>query len=79
MDIKINNKDVYISVHAIKRPRERDVVYPDQVYNVLMTGKIKKFAKNHIKIIKKFNKGSIICIGEDLGECIIIKTIQRGK
>jgi len=40
---------------------------------VLNTGKIKTFGKNGIKIIGR----SIICIGEDLGQVIIIKTIER--
>jgi len=50
-----------------------------QVYNVLKTGRIEKFGKNGLKFIKKSKTGSIICIGEDKGRCIIIKTVERGN
>lgn len=79
-DLYIEGKQVVISVHAIKRAREREIAYPDQVYNTLKTGKIQRFGKNHLKIISKSKKeGSIICVGEDLGQAIIIKTIERGN
>lgn len=77
--IYFQGKPIVIKVHAIKRAREREIAFPDQVYHVLQTGKVKKFGKHGIKFIKK-NKGtSIICVGEDLGYCIIIKTIERGN
>ena len=78
-DIYFQRKLIIIKVHAIKRARQRDIAYPDQVYNVLQTGKVKRFGKNMIKFVKKGKKGSIICIGEDLGYAIIIKTIERGN
>ena len=40
----------------------------------------KRFGKNGVKFIgKRSKKGSVICIGEDLGYAIIIKTIERGN
>lgn len=78
-DIYIDGKLVWVSVHAIKQARSRQIAFPDQVYEVLKTGKIKRFGKNHLKIMKKSNKGSIICIGIDVGDQIIIKTIERGN
>ena len=78
-DIFIDGKPVWISVHAIKQARKRNVAYPDQVYYVLKTGKIERFGKKYLKIIKKSKKGSIICIGEDVNNLIIIKTIERGN
>ena len=78
-EVYFEDKQIFIKTHAIKRAREREIVYPDQVYNVLKTGKIKKFGKNYIKFVKKSKKGSIICVGEDIGDIIIIKTIERGN
>ncbi|MFH1209757.1 MAG: DUF4258 domain-containing protein [archaeon] len=72
-------KQIVIKTHAIKRARERNIAYPDQVYNVLKTGKVKRFGKQGIKFIKKSKDGSIICVGVDLGQYIIIKTIERGN
>ena len=78
-DIYFQGKQIIIKVHAVKRAREREIAFPDQVYDVLQTGKVKRFGKHGIKFIKKSKEGSIICIGEDLGYCIIIKTIERGN
>lgn len=78
-EIYFQGKPIFVTVHAIKRARQRDIAYPDYVYKVLKTGEIKKFGKNRIKFIKKSKSGSIICIGEDIGQVIIIKTIERGN
>lgn len=72
-------KEVFITSHAVKRAREREIAYPDQVYEVLLTGKVQTFGKNGLKVVKTGKNGSIICIGEDVGESIIIKTIERGN
>ena len=77
--IYFQDKPVVIKVHAIKRARERQIAYPDQVYDVLQSGKAKRFGKNGIKFVKRSKDGSIICLGEDLGHCVIIKTIERGN
>jgi hypothetical protein len=76
-DIYFQGKLIVIKVHAVKRARE--IAFPDQVYDVLRTGKVKTFGKQGIKFIKKGKKGTIICVGEDIGYCIIIKTIERGN
>ena len=78
-DIYFEGKPVIIKVHAIKRARRREIAFPDQVYDTIQTGKVKRFGKNYIKFIKKGKKGSIICVGEDLGHAVIIKTIERGN
>ena len=78
-DVYFEGKPVIIKVHAIKRAREREIAYPDHVYGVLKTGKVKRFGKHGIKFISKSKKGSIICVGEDIGYAIIIKTIERGN
>ena len=78
-DIYFQGKLVLIKTHAVKRALEKGIAYPDQVYQVLKQGKVKRFGKNRLKFMKMSEKGSIICIGEDLGEIIIIKTIERGN
>ena len=78
-ELYYDNKQIFITTHAIKRARKRNIAYPDQVYNVLKSGKVLKFGKNLLKFIKNTKQGSIICIGEDLGNSIIIKTIERGN
>ena len=78
-DVYFQGKPIVIKVHAIKRAREREIAFPDQVYNAIQTGKVKRFGKHGIKFIKRSKEGSIICVGEDLGYCIMIKTIERGN
>ena len=78
-DLYVNGKQVIITVHAIKRAREREIAFPDQVYDVLKTGKIQRFGKNLLKFVKRTKDGSTICVGEDIGQTIIIKTIERGN
>ena len=78
-DIHFQGKPIVITVHAVKRAREREIAFPDQVYDVLQTGKVKRFGKHGIKFVKRGKESSIICVGEDLGHCIIIKTIERGN
>lgn len=77
--IYFQGKPIIIKVHAVKRAREREIAFPDQVHDVLQTGKTKRFGKHGIKFIKRGKEGSIICVGEDLGCCVIIKTIERGN
>ena len=78
-DVYFRGKPIFIKVHVIKRARERKIAFPDEVYAVLQTGKVKRYGKHGIKFVKRGKKGSIICVGEDLGYCIIIKTIERGN
>ena len=78
-DIFFNGKPVIITVHAIKRARERDIAFPDQVYNTLRNGKVRRFAKNGVKFIMRSKTGTIICVGEDIGHAIMIKTVERGN
>ena len=70
---------IIIKVHAIKRARERGIAFPDHVYSTLKTGKVKRYGKRSIKFVGKTKKGSIICVGEEIGQAIIIKTIERGN
>ncbi len=78
-EIYFQNKPIIIKVHAIKRAREKGIAFPDHIYQMLKTGKVERYGKNFIKFIKRSEKGSIICVGEDIGHAIIIKTIERGN
>ncbi len=55
-DIYFEGKPIIIKVHAVKRARQRNIAYPDQVYNVLNTGKIKRFGKNGLNLLKNLKK-----------------------
>ena len=77
--VYFEGKPIFISIHAVKRAIERQIAYPDHVYTVLKTGRVERFGKHGIKFISKSKKGAVICIGEELGETIIIKTIERGN
>ena len=74
----IDNKEVLIKTHAVKRARQRNI-FPSMVYATLNGGEIKRFGKNLLKISKRYKKGKVICIGEDIGSYIIIKTIEWGN
>ncbi|MBI1970174.1 hypothetical protein HYS47_00350 [Candidatus Woesearchaeota archaeon] len=78
-ELYFEGKPIVIKVHAIKRARDHEIAFPDQVYTTIRTGKVVRFGKNYIKFIKRSKVGSIICIAEDLGEVIIIKTVERGN
>ena len=75
-DIYFKGKLIIIKVHAIARAREREAAYPDKVYDALQTGKVKRVGKRVVKFVKRGEKGSIICVGEDLGHCIIIERVD---
>jgi hypothetical protein len=75
----VQNKKVWISVHAITQARKRRIAFPDQVYDAIKSGKVARFGKHGIKFIKRGRKSSIVCIGEDLGPTIVIKTVARGN
>ncbi len=72
------NREIWIKSHAIKRARQRNID-PLMIRATIKGGKIKKFGKDYIKFFKKYKKGIVICIGEDIGSCIIIKTIEWGN
>jgi hypothetical protein len=75
----IHNRDVWFSTHAIKQAVAKKIDYPDRVFSAVCSGKMRRFGKNHVKFIKKSEKGSIICVGIDTGQAIVIKTIEKGN
>ena len=72
-------RKVWISVHAVKRARQREIIYPDMVYATINGGRIKRFGKNMIKFIKRYKRGTVICVGEIVGDSVIIKTVEWGN
>ncbi|MDD9953955.1 MAG: hypothetical protein OXR66_06480 [Candidatus Woesearchaeota archaeon] len=68
-----NEKPVYVTTHAVKQARKRHIAFPDQVYTTVQTGNVRKFGRRNVKFIGK----RIICIGEDVGHAIVIKTVER--
>ena len=79
-EVYLQGKPIIIMVHAIKRARQREISYPDHIFSVIKTGKVIRFGKKGIKFVGRSKKaGSVICVGEDVGHAIIIKTIERGN
>ena len=70
---RVFNKPVFITRHAIIRARERDIAFPDQIYNTINTGKVKRIAKQGLRIVGK----KIICVGIEKEEAVIIKTVEK--
>lgn len=70
-------KPILIRAHAIKRARQRQIAFPDQVYAVIKTGKLVRFGRRGVRFVKRGRRGSIICVGEEFADCIVIKTIER--
>lgn len=79
MSLIFQHKQVWVTTHAIKRARERDIIYPDMVYATILGGKVTRFGKNLLKFQKRYKHGSVMCIGEDIGHAIIIKTVEWGN
>ena len=79
MSIFFQNRPVWIKVHTIKQARRRDIIFPDMVYATILGGKVQRFGKNYLKFRKKYKRGTVICVGEDVGHAIIIKTVEWGN
>ncbi len=72
-------KPVWVKTHAIKRARQRNIIFPDMVYATISGGKVIRFGKNYLKFIRRYKRGTVICVGEDVGHAIIIKTVEWGN
>lgn len=75
--MEFQGKVIIISNHATCRAHEREVTLPEQVYQVICTGKMKRLGKHILKFVKQAQGGSIICICEEVGNKIVVKTIER--
>lgn len=74
----LRGKEIWIKPHAIKRARQRKID-PRMIEATIKGGNIKEFGKHYIKFSKRYKRGTVICLGEDLGQNIIIKTIEWGN
>ena len=79
MRIYFCDREIIIKMHVLKRAVERKMTVPEDILSTVKTGRIKRFGNNLIKFSKDAKEGTIICIGEEVGNCLIIKTIERGN
>ena len=66
------HKPIRMSRHAMIQADERGIGFPEQVCAVLQSGKIERFGKRGVRFVSD----SIICIGEDKGHEVVIKTVE---
>ncbi|MFH0713944.1 MAG: hypothetical protein V1722_05215 [Candidatus Micrarchaeota archaeon] len=76
--MEFQGKPVIITKHAAERARLRYIAYPDQIYEIIQTGKLKRFGKHFLKFEKRGKHGCTICICEEVSDVIIVKTVERG-
>ena len=71
----MHGKEIIITRHALIRARKRGIT-PDMVEAALKGGKQEQFGKNLVKYSTKYKKGTVVCVGEIVGEVVKIKTIE---
>ena len=71
----MHDKELIITRHALILARKRGITL-DIIEAVLKGGNQERFGKNLIKYYKGYKKGTVVCVGEILGEVIKIKTIE---
>lgn len=78
-EIYFQGKKVIITNHAARQAEEREIGYPDHVLTTIQTGKVERFGKHMLRFTNRTKEGSIVCVGQDVGYVIIIKTVERGN
>lgn len=68
--------EIVVKRHAFIQAMKRGIS-PDIIEDVIQQGKMKKFGKNNVKIIKEFRKMTVTCVDEIIGNIIKIVTIVR--
>ena len=71
----IQKFDVSITRHAFLRAIERKVT-PDMVEATIKGGTQRVFGKAFISLSKQYKHFTVVCIGEIVGNTIIIKTVE---
>ncbi len=71
----MQGKELIITRHALIRARKRGIT-PDMVEAALKGGTQVRFGKNFVKYSIKYKKGTVVCVGEMVGEVVKIKTIE---
>ena len=74
--MKRNHLRVVVTRHAFKRAKQRGIS-PDLVFEVLKSGKLKRFGKNRVRIEKEFRKFTAICVDEIYGNTLWIVTVEK--
>lgn len=69
------SKRIVLSTHALKRAFQRGIT-AEMIKESITSGKCKSFGKNHLKFCKRSRKGSVICIGVEANNIIVIKTVE---
>ncbi|MBU0628942.1 MAG: hypothetical protein KKC75_07155 [Nanoarchaeota archaeon] len=67
--------DIEIKRHAFIRAMERNVS-PDMIEATIKGGKVERFGKHGIKLIKEYKRFTVICVGQMVGTKIKIFTIE---
>lgn len=67
---------IEIRRHAFIQASKRKIT-PDMVYTTIMGGKIRRYGKNGIKMIKRYKDCNVVCVGEISGMILKIITIAR--
>ena len=71
----ITQYEFEIKRHAFIRAMQRGVT-PDMIEATLKGGKIVKFGKHNVRLIKDYKKFTVICVGQMIGTKIKIFTIE---
>ncbi len=67
--------DVEIKRHAFIRAMGRGVD-PDMIEATIKGGKIERFGKSYLRLIKRYKRFDVVCIGEICGLKIKILTVE---
>jgi len=73
-----NHWEIELTNHATLRAIEKEI-FPDMIEATIKGGRIKEFGKTHVKFIKEYKRGTVICVGiKRGGNKIDILTIEWG-
>lgn len=78
MRIDVSKCEIEIKRHAFLRALKRGI-HPDFVEATIKGGKVKRFGKNYVKLIKTYKGFDIICVGHITGNMIKIITIEKKR
>lgn len=70
----INRFEIEIKRHAFIRAVQRRIS-PEMIEACIRSGKLKRFGKNNVRLIKQYKNFSVICVGEICADKIKIMTI----
>ena len=74
-----NREEVVITSHVVKQARKRGIAFPDEVISTIRNGKKERFGKNLVRFVKKGKYGSLICVGEEIADKVMITKTRRSE